>query len=129
GTGTAASGKPSTPMSLGPKWIDVNLSTQMLVAFEGARPVFSTRISSGVARHPTVTGIFHVYAKLPSQRMTGGVGREHYDLPGVPSVMYFYGGYSIHGTYWHHNFGHTMSHGCVNASRSAAAWLYSWTPR
>jgi len=76
----------------------------------------------------TVTGTYHVYTKLTSQRMTGGVRREHYDLPNVPNVMYFYSGYAIHGTYWHHNFGHPMSHGCVNASLSAAAWLFKWTP-
>jgi len=40
--------------------------------------------------------------------------------------MYFYEGYSLHGTYWHHNFGHPMSHGCVNMRTSDAAWLYNW---
>src|SRR5205823_13219161 len=72
------------------KRIDVNLSTQTLVAYQGSLRVFMTRISSGVAKHPTLTGTFHVYAKLKSQRMTGGVGREHYDLPNVPNVMYFF---------------------------------------
>ena len=110
------------------KRIDVNLSTQTLVAYQGNSRVFITRISSGVAKHPTPTGTFSIYAKLRSQEMKGGVGREHYDLPGVPYVMYFYGGNAIHGTYWHHNFGHPMSHGCVNATISAAAWLYNWAP-
>jgi lipoprotein-anchoring transpeptidase ErfK/SrfK len=71
-------------------------------------------------------GTFHIYAKLRLQEMIGGVGIEHYDLPNVPYVMYFYGGDAIHGTYWHHNFGHPMSHGCVNAPTYAAAWLYNW---
>ncbi len=31
-----------------------------------------------------------------------------------PWVMYFYQDYGIHGAYWHNNFGHMMSHGCVN---------------
>ena len=108
------------------KWIDVNLSTQMLAAYEGSRRVYSTRISSGTTKYPTVTGTFYIYAKLVSQRIRGGTGRDRYDLPGVPHVMYFHKGYAIHGTYWHNNFGRPMSHGCVNASRQAAAWLYKW---
>ena len=115
-------------LSLGPKWIDVNLTTQRLVAYEGVRLIFSTLISSGVTKHRTPIGTFRIYAKLPSQRMTGGVGKEHYDLPNVPNVMYFAGGNAIHGTYWHHNFGHPMSHGCVNASLVDAAFLYKWAP-
>ena len=48
-------------------------------------------------------------------------------LPDVPYTMYFYSGYGIHGTYWHHNFGTPMSHGCINMRTSDAAWLYSWS--
>jgi lipoprotein-anchoring transpeptidase ErfK/SrfK len=40
--------------------------------------------------------------------------------------MYFYKGYGLHGTYWHDNFGHPMSHGCVNLPTPEAAWLYTW---
>jgi lipoprotein-anchoring transpeptidase ErfK/SrfK len=49
-----------------------------------------------------------------------------YNLPNVPYVMYFYGANAIHGTYWHNNFGHPMSHGCINLRTGDAAWLYSW---
>ncbi|MFL5732735.1 MAG: L,D-transpeptidase [Chloroflexia bacterium] len=122
---------PAKPVAARPytgKRIDVNLRTQTLVAYQGNTAVFRTRISSGVAKHPTVTGTYYIRTKLRYDRMTGGVGREHYDLPNVPYVMYFYAGYAVHGTYWHHNFGHPMSHGCVNASTAAAAWLYNWTP-
>ena len=51
-----------------------------------------------------------------------------YDLPDVPWTMYFYQDYGIHGTYWHHNFGHPMSHGCVNMQTDDAKWLYDWAP-
>ena len=50
----------------------------------------------------------------------------YYDLPNVPYVVYFYKGYGIHGTYWHSNFGHPMSHGCVNVSIPDMALLYNW---
>jgi lipoprotein-anchoring transpeptidase ErfK/SrfK len=42
--------------------------------------------------------------------------------------MFFYRGYSLHGTYWHSNFGTPMSHGCVNLSIADAKWLYEWAP-
>jgi lipoprotein-anchoring transpeptidase ErfK/SrfK len=104
------------------RWIDVNLSAQTLTAYEGKRPVFTTRVSTGLQRTPTVTGNHKIYVKIPSQTMTG----PGYRLPGVPYVMFFYKGYGIHGTYWHNNFGHPMSHGCVNVSTPDAAWLYGW---
>jgi len=36
-------------------------------------------------------------------------------------------GYSLHGAYWHNNFGHPMSHGCVNLPVPDAEELYYWT--
>jgi len=112
------------------KWIDVNLSEQTITAYVGPTPVWSTLISSGLPRHPTVIGRFYVYLKLRAQRMTGGLREEgsYYDLPGVPNVMYFFQDYAIHGAYWHHNFGHPMSHGCVNIPLDDAQWFYEWAP-
>lgn len=100
------------------------MTTQRIVAYEGSTPVFSTSVSGGTPAHPTVLGTYHIYLKLPSQRMTG----PGYDLPNVPWVMYFYSGYSFHGTYWHHNFGYPMSHGCLNMRTPEAQWLYQWAP-
>ena len=112
----------------GGKWIDVNLTTQKLVAYEGKKPVVSGLISSGTADHKTVTGDFNIYLKYVKQDMVGGEGREAYDLKDVPNVMYFYQDYSIHGAYWHHNWGHVMSHGCVNTPLDMAKTLYNWAP-
>lgn len=103
------------------RYVDVNLSEQTLYAFEGCNLVNQFLISSGLTG-PTPTGEFHVYSKSRVTRMTG----PGYDLPGVEWVSWFTGDYSIHGTYWHHNFGHPMSHGCVNASNGDAEWLYGW---
>ena len=104
------------------KWIDVNLSQQRLTAYEGQASVFSSAVSTGVSIHPTVVGTFNIYVKYDSQAMSG----PGYYLPGVPYVMYFYQAYAIHGTYWHHNFGHPMSHGCVNMPTEAARFMYNW---
>lgn len=100
----------------------MDLSSQMVYAYEGDSVVNSFLVSSGLWNHPTVTGTYQIYAKYPSTLMAG----EDYYLPGVPWVMYFYKGYSFHGTYWHHNFGTPMSHGCLNMYTPDAEWLYNW---
>ncbi|HEY86146.1 MAG TPA: L,D-transpeptidase family protein [Chloroflexi bacterium] len=110
----------------GEHWIDVNLSTQTLTAYEGQVPVYSTLVSTGMWGTPTVVGTFQIYVKHYSALMTGGYGASYYYLPDVPYVMYFYGGYGLHGAYWHNNFGAPMSHGCVNLSVGDAAWLFNW---
>jgi LysM repeat protein len=116
--------RPGNPA--GERWIDVNLTHQTVTAFEGDVAVFSTFGSTGTWRFPTIAGTFHIYVKYEQTRMFGGFGADVYDLPNVPYVMYFYGGYGLHGTYWHNNFGSPMSHGCVNLSVSDAAWFYDW---
>ena len=122
---SCAAPKPApTPAPAGPKWIDVNLSTQTLIAYQGSTPVLQTLVSTGTSQYPSPVGTFYVYLKLVSQDMSG----PGYYLPDVPYVMYFYSGYAIHGTYWHSNFGQRMSHGCINLPIPEAGWLYDWAP-
>ncbi len=111
---------PSLPSS--ERWIEVNLSQQMVYAYEGSTLVNSFLVSTGTAQTPTVTGSYRIYIKLRSTTMTG----PGYYLPNVPFTMYFYKSYGLHGTYWHSNFGTPMSHGCVNLSTPDAEWLYNW---
>ncbi|MCB9134847.1 MAG: L,D-transpeptidase [Anaerolineales bacterium] len=120
------------------KWIEVNIAQQTLTAYEGDTQVFFTKVSTGVTRHvpegelPTETpkGSFHINSKMPSKHM--GEGRltdnlEDYELVGVPWTAFFDArGYAIHGTYWHNNFGVTMSRGCVNLPNGPAKWLFRW---
>jgi len=106
----------------GARWIDVNLSTQSVYAYEGDTVVNSFIVSTGTSYTPTVTGRYKIWIKLKSTTMSG----PGYYLPNVPYAMYFYKGYGLHGTYWHNNFGTPMSHGCVNLRTSDAEWLYYW---
>lgn len=111
------------------KYIDVNLSEQQLRAYYNGKKVFDFAVSTGVSRHLTPAGDFFVYAKWPSIRMTGFYGEgspDNYDLQNVPNVLAFYGDFTIHGAYWHHNFGHVMSHGCINEPLYEAGLLYDW---
>ncbi|MGH2523412.1 MAG: L,D-transpeptidase, partial [Anaerolineales bacterium] len=114
--------EPGPPGSNGGRWFLVDLSEQMLYAYEGEALVRSTLVSTGRAQFPTVVGTYHIYLKFESTRMRG----PGYDLPNVPYTMYFYKGYGLHGTYWHNNFGTPMSHGCVNMPTEEAQWAYYW---
>ncbi|MBV6400304.1 MAG: hypothetical protein CNIPEHKO_00589 [Anaerolineales bacterium] len=106
----------------GVRWIDVDLTNQMVYAYEGDVIVNSFVVSTGTAYTPTVTGKFKIWIKLKKTNMSG----PGYYLADVPYTMYFYKGYGLHGTYWHNNFGTPMSHGCVNLSIPDAEWLYYW---
>lgn len=120
----AASATPFPTARIGDtfRWIDVDLTHQRLVAYEGETPVYTVIVSTGLPRTPTVTGRFKIYVKYPAADMSG----PGYYLRQVPYVMYFYRGYGLHGTYWHNNFGQPMSHGCVNLPTPDAAWLFDW---
>lgn len=115
---------PSTPPATdyGGKWIDVDLTYQILRAYAGQTLMFQTLVSTGLPATPTVVGSYRIYAKYVSAPMSG----PGYYLPNVPYIMYFYRGYALHGTYWHSNFGRPMSHGCVNLSVADAEWLFNW---
>ncbi len=112
-----------------PKYIEVILSEQKLKYFENGRKVGEILTSTGLS-FPTPVGTFNVYSKVRSATMAGYYGsgsRLNYYLPGVPYILKFLGPYTIHGAYWHNNFGHPMSHGCVNLSIKDSEILYNWT--
>jgi lipoprotein-anchoring transpeptidase ErfK/SrfK len=126
------------------KRIEISLNEQTLRAYEYDQLVMEKKISSGIPNPrlseeelPTATpeGRFNIYAKLPSKHMGSVAGGEEveeaggFTLPGVPWTCFFKtpGGYALHGTYWHENFGLQMSHGCVNMRNEDALWLFRWT--
>ena len=111
------------PLPLDEKWIEVDLTEQMLYAYDGTELVYTAVISSGKAGTPTVEGKYRIVQKLESQLMTG----PGYYLPGVSYVQYFYRGFALHGAYWHDDWGAPTSHGCVNLKEEDAEWLYRWT--
>jgi len=100
----------------------VYLTQQRVTAYEGQSPVYTTLASTGLPNTPTVVGQFRIWIKLRYDDMSG----PGYYLEDVPYVMYFYKGYGLHGVWWHGNFGHPMSHGCVNLPTDAAEWLFNW---
>ena len=116
----------------GEKRVYVDLTKQKVYAFQGDTLFMQAPISSGKWGR-TPTGDFTVWTKIRATRMRGGSGADYYDLPNVPYVMFFSNnkvpaalGYSLHGTYWHNNFGYPMSHGCINMKITDAEKLYNW---
>lgn len=110
------------------KRIEIDLTRQRMVAYEGSRPVFTTRIASGYFEGDTPIGEFRVERKQPTRHMASNLAGNEFDLPGVPWVCYIsWTGVSFHGTYWHNNYGTPQSHGCINLTPQAAKWIYRWT--
>ena len=128
---------PAFPADLRPneKWIDVDLTRQQLVAYEGRRPVFATLISSGRKNledpehnFATPPGVYRSREKHVTTTMDGDVASDGpYSIEDVPWVMYFQGSYALHGAFWHDAFGNMRSHGCVNMAPEDARTLFGWS--
>ncbi|MBE9225792.1 L,D-transpeptidase [Phormidium sp. LEGE 05292] len=104
------------------RWIEVDLSSQRLYAWQNGRRIYSSRISSGKRSTPTRLGTFAIQRKYLYKTMRG----RGYVAPNVPYTMFYSGGYAIHGAYWHNRFGTPITHGCVNLPVGKARQLYSW---
>jgi len=107
--------------------VSIDLYEQVVIAYEGASPVFATLVSTGLPRWPTREGLWQIYFRNPRDYMSWGtVGDDFYALEEVPWTMFFDQGRALHGAYWHDGFGYRRSHGCVNMSITDAHWMYTW---
>ncbi|MBW4447949.1 MAG: L,D-transpeptidase [Spirirestis rafaelensis WJT71-NPBG6] len=104
------------------RWIQIDLSKQRLIAWEGATPMYAVAISTGKKSTPTLRGSFKIQSKHRKVRMRG----DNYDIPNVPYAMFYDGNYGIHGADWHRKFGTPVSHGCVNVAVNHAKWIFNW---
>ena len=120
------------------KRIEVDLQKQLFRAYQGGQIVLETLVSTGPYLrtqngkriYGTPAGNWSILRKRPTRHMAGddAASADFFDLPGVPWVSYFHWwGVSIHGTYWHNDYGRPRSHGCVNMTPEHAKWVYRWT--
>lgn len=122
---------PSVPPAA--KRIEIRTAEQTVIAYEWDQPVFMTRASTGArfsnGNFATPPGRHITSYKRPYRHMAAGnLAYNGYDLPGVPWVCYITeSGISLHGTYWHNDYGRPRSHGCINLTPKAAKWIYLWT--
>lgn len=111
------------------RWIDIDLDSQILVAYEGELPVYATLVSSGGKETPTETGEYRMWLKESESDMNGLNGEDPYSVATVPWTQFFDPdkGLALHTAYWHDQFGTRRSHGCVNLAPRDARWLYFWS--
>ena len=113
----------------GERWIDVDVDTEILVAYEGDTAVYSTMVSTGAKDTPTETGVYRMWLKESEADMKGLNGEDPYSVATVPWTQFFSPekGLALHTAYWHDQFGIRRSHGCVNLAPRDARWLYFWS--
>jgi hypothetical protein len=127
---TAISRLVDPPKGLHPRerWLDIDLDEQILTAYRGRTPIYTTLVSAGVWKYPTPHGSFRIYHKVAQANMKSDpTADEQYRADHVPWSMYFKKGYALHGTYWHDGFGHPRSHGCINLAPKDAMFVYHFT--
>lgn len=116
-------------------WIDVSIDGGWLLAYEGTRPVFATLISPGrggaarpgedpLSRSASPVGRFPINGKFLTATMVAPGEYIHSDVPHVQNIT---GPYSVHGAYWHDNWGNPQSGGCINLSPADATFLFDFT--
>jgi hypothetical protein len=125
---------PPADVREGERWIDVDLSHQVLVAYDWKQPRYVSLVSTGRTKTPspeldyrTPKGLHRIRGKHVTSTMDNDEpGEPPYSLEDVPYVMYFKGAYAFHSAFWHDRFGRPRSHGCINLSPRDAKWLYNW---
>jgi hypothetical protein len=129
--------QPSSPppeVGEGERWLDVDLTHQVLVAYDWKQPRYVTLVSTGRTKTPsselnyrTPKGLHRIRGKHVTSTMDNDEpGEPPYSLEDVPYVMYFRGAYAFHSAFWHDRFGRPRSHGCINLAPLDAKWLYNW---
>lgn len=115
------------------KRLEVDLKGQQVIAYENGKAVFHSKISSGYRDsskdYSTPPGEYRITLKRPSRHMTHSdpLSDADSELYGVPWMCNFTDtGIAFHGTYWHNEFTHPRSHGCINLPIEAARWIYLW---
>jgi lipoprotein-anchoring transpeptidase ErfK/SrfK len=118
----------------------VYLDSQRVEAVENGEVIRTFKVSTGKSKTPTVTGSYYIYDRYRHKTMRSDVGRGQrgfYEVEDVPYTQFFHKDYAFHGAFWHNNFGHPASHGCINMATKDqnkrwpnvsedAGWLYSW---
>jgi hypothetical protein len=125
---------PPEDLRPGERWVDVDLANQIVTAYEGTKPIFTTLTSTGTGKgqEPTATpiGVHRIWVKLRSTDMDNledEDAKRYYAMQDVPWVLFFKKGAGLHGAFWHSSFGHVRSHGCVNLTPLDAERLFRWS--
>ena len=124
-----------------PKFISVNVGKRKLTACEGAKAVFSAPVITGDERYvatETPEGTYKIFAKESKITLKGADDKGAWSFPvdyWMPFLENEHGTYGFHDAGWKavSDFGNVdpytsdkASHGCVELTKDASAWLYGW---
>lgn len=114
------------------RYIEINLSSQHMWAYQDHVSIFDSVITSGAtgAGFATVTGLFDIKAKQRNRNLNGNAIGYNYNVF-VQYWMPFFGNYGLHDASWRSSFGgsdyyYNGSHGCVNMPLETASWVFNW---
>jgi lipoprotein-anchoring transpeptidase ErfK/SrfK len=113
------------------KWLDVNLTQQLMTAYDGTNPVRTVVVTTGMAGWETPPGFYSIIHRVANETMTSGaIGAEnHYRLDDVLFTQYFTDrGHALHFAWWRtkETIGRPGSHGCVNLLLEDARFFWDW---
>ncbi len=110
------------------KKIIVDIETQTFFAYEKGILQNTFLISSG-KNDSTPLGDTKILAKLQNHRYAWFYGENdprNFDIGDVPYNLRIFPHIYFHYAWWHNNWGHKMSHGCINVALDNVMWLYDW---
>jgi hypothetical protein len=117
------------------RWIDVNLTHQVAVAYQDRTVMYRARFSSGRPSWETSTGVFPILRRVEKETMDSAsllgldASRANYRVEDIKWTQYFTNdGQAIHHNYWRDPalFGIPSSHGCLGMVEPDAKWLWDW---
>jgi lipoprotein-anchoring transpeptidase ErfK/SrfK len=112
------------------RWIDINLTQQVLVAYDGRSLVRMVRTSTGRPGFETPPGMYAIQRRVASETMTSaGIAGASYYVPHVRWTQYFSAdGMALHENYWKaaDTFGIPSSHGCAGLVSADAQFFWDW---
>ena len=112
-------------------WIDVNLTQQLMTAYEGTSAVNTVAMTSGMPPYQTPEGWYTIGRRVANEEMTSGsIGAEEFfDLKNVLFTQYFTDrGHAVHFAWWRtkETIGRPGSHGCLNLLLDDARFFWDW---
>lgn len=113
------------------KWIDVHLTQQLMVAYEGQTPVRTVVTTTGMPGWETPPGFYRINNRVANETMeSGSIGAEDfYVLKDVLFTQYFTDrGHALHYAWWKNaeTIGRPGSHGCLNLLLDDAQFFWDW---
>lgn len=113
------------------RWIDIQLTQQLMVAYEGRNPVRTIVVTTGMPGWETPPGLFYINARVENETMTSGaIGAEYYyKLENVLYTQYFTNrGHAFHYAWWRtpETIGRPGSHGCINMLLEDSEFMWNW---